>query len=144
MLTSLGHDRPKLANTDHRRALQNPAVAHCQKSWERAFRSVYKITDSKAVGLFEAAVAFREAMPLLVGRKNISDFVACVTYGLENLILMEDTATKLLYAAQVASNLGSPRIKKAKNAPKSAPKQHVSNPLDQKSALLPSPSPMEN
>jgi hypothetical protein len=112
MIDTFGHHRKIDARNDHRRALQNPAVAHCQKTWDRVYRSALKQKDSKALALFDAGVAFREAMPMLVGDENIRDFIACVTYGVENYVLMEDTATRLYYAAQIAYNISASRSKK--------------------------------
>ena len=136
LLDSCGNLRPQHGKADHRRALQNPAVAHCQQTWERVYRSVLKYRKSKALALFDAGVAFREAMPLLAGHENISDFIACVTYGMENLVLMEDTGTKLLYAAQVALSANR-RTKRSKKTSQSDLKAIDTLPLHHNSEKTP-------
>jgi hypothetical protein len=92
----------KLEHPDYRRAMRNLAVAHCQKAYDRAYRRKFKESDSKAVAGYHANEAFKAAMPLLVGSRNIRDFIACVAFGMESGAIMEDTATKYLLAAQVA------------------------------------------
>jgi hypothetical protein len=135
----------KLAKSEYRRALQNPAVAHCQKNFERVLRSVLTETGSKAVSHLEASRAYRSAMPLLVGDENIRDFIACVTFGSNSGALPEDTAAKLFYAAQVAYNVGSRRNKKSSNTLNSGTKSSGSRPLAQKSTpLAPLPTPTQN
>ena len=126
----------KLAKSEYRRALQNSAVAHCQKNFERVLRSAMTETGSKAVSHLEASRAFRSAMPLLVGDENIRDFIACVTYGSNTGMLPEDTAAKLFYAAQVAYNVGSRRNKKSSNTLKSGTKSSASMFLAPKSTPL--------
>ena len=44
-------------------------------------------------------------MPPLSGLDNISDFIACVTYGIVIGAILGPTATRLLYAAQVAGSI---------------------------------------
>jgi hypothetical protein len=138
MIHELNSLKP-LARSEYRRALKNPAVAHCHKNWERVFRSVFKETNSKAVASIEASQAFRSAMPLLLGDKNIRDFVACVNFGLNSSIFHEDTATPLFYAAQVAHNIGS-RDNTTKKAPQPVHKCFGSLSLPKKTAP-PAPSP---
>jgi hypothetical protein len=144
IIHELGSLIPKTHDAEYRQALMNPAVAHCRKTWERVYRSVYKEKDSKTLARVYASLAFRGAMPPLVGDQNIRNFIACVTFGLATEIFLEEVASKLLYAAQVAYNTGSPRNKKsAKIAPNSRPKSSVSSPLTPKTTPLPLP-PAEN
>jgi hypothetical protein len=96
-----------------------------------------KETGSKAVARFEASGAFRSALPLLVGDKNIHDFIACVAYGYASGIVYQENIGKLLYAAQVAFNVSPARAKKSGNAPKSLDKCIASKPLAPN--LLPPP-----
>ena len=144
MIHELGSLKPKLAKGEYRRPLKNPAVAHCQKTWERVYRSVQKEKNSAALARIEASEAYRAAMPLLLGHKNIRDFIACVTFGFASGILYHDNTTKLLYAAQIAFNTAGPRTRNgAEKAPKIAPKSSGSSPLAKKQ-LPPPPSPVEN
>jgi hypothetical protein len=53
----------KPIKTEHGLALEDPAVAHCQRTWERVYSSVLRCTRSKALAHLEASVAFREALP---------------------------------------------------------------------------------
>ena len=139
LLNTSGNLNPKHCNEDHRPALKNPAVAHCQKTWEEVYRSVLKYRKSKTVALFDAGIAFRESLPLLVGRENISDLhraPASPTACPKNLVLMEDTGTKLLYAAQVAL-AANPQSKKPQKAPKSSPISNTFSLLAMNSDTLP-------
>ena len=137
IIHELGSIKPKLANGEYRRALQCSAVAHCQKNWERVYRSVLKEFGGKALARVHAGEAFRAAMPLLVGDENIRDFIACVTFAMATGILLEETASKLLYAAQVAFNTASPRTNMRKKAPKNVPKSSDSSTLGRKQLPLP-------
>ena len=137
----LGSLKPKPGKDDYRPALQNPAVAHCHKTWERVYRAVLKENGSVAVARIEAAEAYRAAMPLLIGDENIRDFIGCVTFGITSAILIAESPTKLLYAAQVAFNVGRSRAKKPKNPPKTAPRSTGSRLLHKKNAT---PSPLRN
>jgi hypothetical protein len=122
MIHELGSLKPKLAKGEYRRPLKNPAVAHCQKTWERVYRSVQKEKNSGALARIEASEAYRAAMPLLLGHKNIRDFIACVTFGFASGILFHDITTKLLYAAQVALKVETqkPKTGAKKASPKSS------------------------
>lgn len=92
-------------------ALKNPAVAHCQEVWELVYRLSLKKKKGGACALFDASQAYRNAMPPLIGYENICNFIACVSYGMLTRALMEDTGTRLLYAAQVALTTIAPRSK---------------------------------
>lgn len=83
--------------------VRNSAVQLCREAYLRAME------ESKARGLDyydtddEACRAFREAMPHLSTAAGIRDFIACVTYGLMTDVFIAMEASKLLYAAQVAT-----------------------------------------
>lgn len=83
--------------------VRNPAVQLCYEAYLRAME------ESKARGLDyydtddEACRAFREAMPHLSTAEGIRDFIACVTFGLMTEVFLASEASKLLYAAQVAT-----------------------------------------
>lgn len=92
-------------------ALQNPAVARCVEAWAAAYKMhrKRKIRD-KWPAEKAACQAYRHALPPLIGYQNICDFIACTGYGI--LIgVMEEEATKLLYAAQVALGTIAPEAK---------------------------------
>ena len=101
MLTELAifDSRTRGANA----ALQNPAVARCCQAWQRAFQDVMSKKNSESEACLRADKAFRNAMPALSGEEGIRDFVACATHGLLIGAITEKRATKLLYAAQVAT-----------------------------------------
>jgi hypothetical protein len=96
-------------------ASANPAVARCLQAWAR----VNKAERAKGKSRYEASVeadrAYRRAMPPLSGQENICDFIACVAHAMIVHVFQDDTATKLLYAAQVAhtTSRGQPVPKKA-------------------------------
>lgn len=82
---------------------RNAAVELCREAYLRA------VEEGEARGLDdfdakeEGGRAFCEAMPHLATAEGISDFVACVTYGLMTDVFLAIQVTKLLYAAQVAT-----------------------------------------
>jgi hypothetical protein len=110
-------------------AQQNPAVAQCTEAWRRAFRSVLKKKNSEELAHLEAGAAYRMAMPPLVGYENISNFIACVGFGMLMVVFVDGEGTRLLYAAQVALNAGSTRKKKTKKQPQTGPNPSDSNAL---------------
>jgi hypothetical protein len=83
-------------------ATANPAVARCLNAWARVNKAERAKGKSKCEASTEADRAYCEAMPPLSGQENIRDFIACVAHGMIAHIFLLDTATKLLYAAQVA------------------------------------------
>ena len=84
----------------------NPGVLRCCNAMENARQAAIAAGKSSSVAYSESHQAFRDAMPPLSGAKNIRDFIACVAHGLLIDVLLESTAAKLLYAAQVAHNTG--------------------------------------
>jgi hypothetical protein len=83
-------------------ASANPAVARCLDAWARANKAERAKGKNRSESSIEADSAYRAAMPPLSGQENIRDFIACVTHAMIVHIFRDDTATKLLYAAQVA------------------------------------------
>jgi hypothetical protein len=83
-------------------ASANPAVARCLDAWERANRAERAKGKNRSEASIEADRAYRRAMPPLCGHENIRDFIACVTHAMIVHIFQDDSATRLLYAAQVA------------------------------------------
>jgi hypothetical protein len=93
--------------------LPNLAVDSCIQQWETT------ITQQRAKGvpLAEAAKAGKAAfcchLPKISSRDEVSEFIACVAYGMANGIIPGQEGTRLLYAAQVAhSTLPSPKRRK--------------------------------
>lgn len=97
------------AKLDRRPALQSPAVAHCQQAWERAYRNGMKREKNRILARQVAGDAFLRALPPLSGNENISNFIACVTFAIASGVLKQETCTKLLYAAQLAHHVASPK-----------------------------------
>jgi hypothetical protein len=101
-------------------AATNPGVARCVCAWIR----VNKAERAKGRSKFEASCAadqaYRDAMPPLSGDENIRDFIACVTHAMLNNIILDNSGSKLLYAAQVAHTTtrsqSKPRVAKPENA----------------------------
>jgi hypothetical protein len=83
-------------------AYANPAVARCLNAWARANKAERAKGKNRSEASIEADCAYRDAMPPLAGDENIRDFIACVAHAMIVNIFMDSTATKLLYAAQVA------------------------------------------
>jgi hypothetical protein len=85
-------------------ASANPAVARCLNAWARVNKAERAKGKSKCEASTKTNRAYRAAMPPLSGQENICDFIACVAHAMIVHIFMDDTATKLLYAAQIAHN----------------------------------------
>ena len=83
-------------------SLQNPAVALCAGGWEKTYRATLQMTGNLHSARHLAATVYRMAMPPLTSRQNISDFIACVGFGMLLGAIKTVNATKFLYAAQVA------------------------------------------
>ena len=83
---------------------QNSAVAECSRAWTLAYARARMKNQSCTHAREQARVAYRLAMPTLVGEKAIPDFVACVTFGIAMKTIDSGEASKLLYAAQVATS----------------------------------------
>lgn len=96
--------------------LNNPALERCINAWHRNFDLAsinprdesLNFLDNDAATVFageQGALAFREAMPLLVSYENIRDFIACTTYAMLTKIFDKDESRELLGAAKVAMAL---------------------------------------
>jgi hypothetical protein len=93
-------------------ALTNPAVAHCLAVHNRTYELELRKKKGEVMARVNAATAYRLAMPPLSGYRNACDFIACVGYGMLSHIILMDSGTKFLYAAQVAlSSVAKPSIK---------------------------------
>lgn len=83
-------------------AAANSAVARCCDAYAQTFRLVAAVKDQAGNASYEAKEAYRRAMPPLDSPENIRDFIACVAYGMLINAFFTETASKLLYAAQIA------------------------------------------
>jgi hypothetical protein len=104
--------------TETQHAAANPAVARCCEAFNRTYKANIAIGQTRPAAIDSAAVAFREAMPPLVGHENIRDFIACVAQGILLGAIESSKSSKLLYAAQVAlsSSLKQPATQKSSAA----------------------------
>jgi hypothetical protein len=82
----------------------NPAVDRCCDAYARACKAGKKPGKRDFGASLEGAKAFRKAMPQLSGQENISDFIACVAYGMLIKAIEGPEGARLLYAAQVANS----------------------------------------
>jgi hypothetical protein len=89
-------------------------IARCNQAYIRARKFAVERRESQYIAEREAEAAYRKAMPPLLGKKNIREFIACVAHGMLMGAINSNEATKLLYAAQVAYS--------AANQPKNDPK----------------------
>ncbi len=104
---------------------QSPAVARCCKAWNRAFKAHTDAGTQPVWIPVRANEAYRSAMPPLSSPQNLSDFVACVAYGVAVRTILPFQAASLLDAARVAArvfklvetppNAPSPRKARGKN-----------------------------
>lgn len=72
--------------------LDQPAIALCMAAYERARLSARSRHKSEDDSCEEALAAYKAAMPALISRQNISDYIACVAYAdLRGLLYASDT-----------------------------------------------------
>ncbi len=83
-------------------ARQLPAVAFCCDAWEAAFLASYSRDKKEHFARRRAKRAYLNALPPLCGYQCISDFIACVAYGMAIEAIDDASGTRLLHAAQVA------------------------------------------
>jgi hypothetical protein len=113
LLKSILPPTEKRSSEDFHPATKNPAVALCDEVWGKIFQATLDHNYNLYTAERCASMAYRLAMPSLSGYQNICDFIACVGYGILLGAIKPDTATKLVYAAQVA--LGAiPKCQKTK------------------------------
>jgi len=112
---------------------QNPAIANCLAAFRRAYQNAI---DRKADGYDarnKAKLGFREALPPLIGRDNIRNFIACVTYGMAVDLISNGDSARLLQAARTAASVLYQRnrqkaVKNAQQSGEKPPKSGVSRP----------------
>ncbi len=97
-------------------ALTNPAVAHCVEVWKSARQESLANGKDKYYAGRDAVLAYCAALPPLSGDQNISDFIACVGYGMAIEIFPETRGLNLLHAARVAHGTTPKETKKPKSA----------------------------
>ena len=85
--------------------LRNPAVKRCSKARLRALKESRKQKLDFMHTAMNLEVAYHGALPEIVDQQSISDFVACVTYGMVLGAVDNIDGPKLLYAARIATNL---------------------------------------
>jgi len=103
-------------------ALQNPAVAHCCDSFVRAFQEELRIEGNDLNAEPFAQEAYRNAMPPLCGKQNITNFIACVAHGILLKIFHPEEASRLLAASRIAwSTIPRPKINPGPKAGKAVP-----------------------
>jgi hypothetical protein len=89
--------------------LDHPAIALCMAAYERARLSARSRHKSEYDSSQEALAAYKAAMPALISRQNISDYIACVAYAnLRGLLYNPDT-NHLLSIARTARLLHTAR-----------------------------------
>ena len=91
---------PLLAADHTHPALANLAVARCCMAWKEAIEA--DLAERGKAYPRESRHVYRQALPPPTGYQNICDFIACVGHGLLLEAFDEKTASKLLYAAQIA------------------------------------------
>jgi hypothetical protein len=79
-----------------------PAVALCIQIFTKVFDEEMEKCNHRGIARYNAAKAYRNAMPLLFGYESIRDFIACTAPGLLIGAIEGSQSSKLLYAAQVA------------------------------------------
>ena len=83
------------------------ALRRCCAAWQRAFDAyIEEEGDGDSMDEIFAAkpagVAYRNAMPMLVGYDGIRDFIACAAHGILIGAIPRDKGSQLLSAARVA------------------------------------------
>lgn len=79
------------------------ALQRCLDAWNEIYLPARAKGTSHGLAAYDAAPAYRAAMPTLTSPLDVSDFIACTAHGLLIGAIDEKRAAKLLYAAQVAS-----------------------------------------
>ncbi|MGA8730419.1 MAG: hypothetical protein WB608_16825 [Terracidiphilus sp.] len=83
----------------------NPAIACCCEAYNARLRAARASQEHMSMARIEARQAYCRAMPPLCSSQNISDFVACVAYGILIEAIRGSDAARLLSAAQIANRV---------------------------------------
>ena len=111
------------ANTD-KSAESNPAVFRCCQAWRKAYAGAIQEGKDDDDAQDIAREAYADALPPLIGVRNIRSFIACVAHGSAVRMLNNKDTTRLLYAAQVAFSTRRMRPARPKNTRSSSKKSH--------------------
>jgi hypothetical protein len=102
-------------------AESNPSVARCCRAYRTAWRAVVNapgVSDSD-IDYDEAEDkgerAFANAIPPLVGLRNVRNYIACVAHGAARGFIDPKDVSSLLYAAQIAVSTCRAGSKKEKS-----------------------------
>jgi len=99
---------PSKPPNPHGPAAENPAVFRCCQAYTVALVEAIDLEKSRIARESDIGRAYRDALPPLAGRENITDFIACVAHGMLLNVISGPDAARLLYAAQVAHSASSP------------------------------------
>lgn len=80
------------------------ALDRCCKAYQSAFNKTMARKQGEPSARFDASIAYCEAMPPLLGKENIRDFIACTAHGMLIGAIDGADGARLLYAAQVANS----------------------------------------
>jgi hypothetical protein len=91
---------------------KNDSVERCLQAWNRTYNlASIDPSDTRLAPTSDledrfvreqGSIAFRDAMPPLVGDHNIGDFIACTAYAMLRGIFDREESRDLLQAAKVA------------------------------------------
>jgi hypothetical protein len=95
------------------------AVQRCLEAFNRIYLPLIAKGNYEPIACREAGPAYRAAMPQLTSPSNVRDFIACTAHGLLVGAIDEKQASRLLYAAQVASGAFNRQAKDTKPKPTS-------------------------
>ena len=99
----------------------HPSVERCMQAYTQAYNADYATRQTNFYAEKEGRKAYVKAMPSLVGRSNIREFIACVSNAMLLEVIPSTEGTKLLYAAQIAYNTTA-HLKRVKKTNGSTPK----------------------
>jgi hypothetical protein len=97
-------------------AESNPAVACCSNAWREAYQSALDRGRKRMDAMRNAGTAYFDALPPLVGVRNIRNYIACVAHASAMGLIEGPDASRLLYAAKVAFSTRRIRSPKPQNA----------------------------
>jgi hypothetical protein len=124
--------------------IDHPAIALCMAAYDRARLSARSRHKSEFESSEEALAAYKAAMPALISRQNISDYIACVAYAdLRGLIYASDTDHLLSIArtARLLHTARSARIQKQSSGAHPSRSAPASPATAQNTVESPSPDP---
>jgi len=91
----------------------NPAVLRCCEAYSDAYDTLTAQEEEEYYALDQACKAYRQAMPPLLGVRNIRNFLVCATHGFAIGAIKGDEYSRFLYAVQVAYSARRARSPKA-------------------------------